>query len=118
MKTALQLLCEAREKIATARLWTRHFLARDAFGVAIAPEAAGARCWCMRGALEAAARGTTLEITEYKKALNSLRAAIPHAPGEFPDIPGFNDDPDTTHAMVLEVYDTAIRNVTQADTLP
>lgn len=40
-----------KELLANPRAWTKGVLARDSYGVGIAPRRPDAKCWCLMGAL-------------------------------------------------------------------
>lgn len=81
--------------LADAARWTKGPLARDANGDAVGPFASNACAFCLMGAMIRVY--PTMAWTEAMERLDS------HLPAGFVRGGSFNDHPDTTHAMVLDV---------------
>lgn len=96
--TVLDALRMGRGKV--ARGWTRGCLARDAEGKEVDPVSAQATCWCAIGAIDSV---TGNENNASHGAVTVLDSAL-----EGREIADFNDDPATTQADVLALFDRAI----------
>lgn len=111
---ALDILKNARAKLADFDHWIRHDFALDDDGKSVPSNSPRAVCWCSVGALYSAA-----DIDEDDAIEASVKAEqilVRAATELFPDrirghmgvVPNFNDHPSTTHGDVLAVYDRAI----------
>jgi hypothetical protein len=114
MKTEIQILEEARAKIADPKNWTKGVLWRDAEGQRVPPKEGPEKavCFCMLGAIRAVVPGEE-HIEERSAAACRLWEAVNSRIVErkWQDhmvIADFNDAPTTTHEMVLAKYDEAI----------
>lgn len=99
---AADVLREARALVEKPEHWTK--------GTFESQNEDGEPCFCAIGALDEAA---TLALGEpggrgYAEAFRALRKASP-----FGTIALFNDDEDTTHDMILDLFDRAIEAVEQ-----
>lgn len=110
MTDTLATLRAARALIADPARWCRGTEARDAQGFAVPGVSSVATCWCAIGAVRSAAGGYQWADAAYCLA----RALHPDAPNGFAaehgigEVESHNDDPETTHADVLAMFDTAI----------
>lgn len=100
MSAVVGALKEARSLISEKKHWTRGASAKNASGQKTWSDDPEAVCWCMLGAIVKVATG--LDCAVEVGALNALRIVC-HS-----GIPQFNDDPATTHEMVLHKFDLAI----------
>lgn len=91
-------LIATRALVDTPDKWTKHHMARNSEGWIVPPNDKSATCFCLLGAISAATR----EWDEQDNAAIHLRAILKNS------VSGFNDRPDTTHAMILELIDKAI----------
>ena len=98
-KSPVEILKQARARIAEANRWTKGAFARSFDGVDVHPDSDLACMWCLDGALMQAANGLS---TPYYSAFSAIQAAVRYNPISF------NDDPKTTHADVLNALDRAI----------
>lgn len=94
-------LIAARALIDTPEKWTRHTYARNEHGLDVNENSNSAVCFCIMGALNKATgdQAGALPLTQHL-AVN--------LPTKFDRIPAFNDDPTTTHADVLALFDRTI----------
>ena len=101
-KSVVQVLREAKAKIAEPEAWARGRFAYSECGGAVGPDNPQATCWC--------ALGAAMAVACPAPALNAAAAALRQAVRKRWGMPvvRFNDHPDTTHEMVLSVYDDAI----------
>jgi hypothetical protein len=99
--TVLDILTSARAILTEPTSWTQGVYARDENGESIEPYEDEATCFCLWGALKAAASRfpTSVHWGAQLAVYNSI---------EIGDIPSFNDAAGTTHADVLNVLDAAI----------
>ena len=103
--TTLEVLKKARDLISTPDKWTKGAVARDRHGFAVEPYAQMAVCWCSVGALERAV-GANLNV--YYAAFAVLRKQHDES------VVSFNDDPNTTHQDVLDLFDRTIKSLLPA----
>lgn len=96
MKTALQILIDARALIEKPEKWTKETFARDADNTPCLERSISAVCWCALGAISRSAPGIPSAID----AKDALRRVIDSK------ISKFNDE--HTHAEVLAAFDKAI----------
>lgn len=101
MKPLLEVLTEARALLADPKAWTQGQFARGRWGGGVDVLAPGAQCFCAVGATMRvdARRSYRSDVSE------ALEAVTP--PG-FGDMARYNDDPITTHADILAIFDRAI----------
>ena len=91
------------EALADPKKWTRGTLARRADGSASSWHSDDATCFCVLGAIYKLSMG---DATEYLPRLDKVRNVL--AKRGLPiGIGDFNDDPSTTHKLVLEVLKEA-----------
>ena len=100
--TAAELLREARKLLEDPSHWTKGAFAKAAAGCAIASTSDNAVCWCAIGALRRFDRGGY--SAAYSNAVFVLQCCVSGSGG----VAEFNDDPNTTHADVLAMFDRAI----------
>jgi hypothetical protein len=101
----LEILRDARAKIAEPDAWIKGDLARDIDGNVVEPAGADACQWCLEGALYAAAGtfpATPFDWDVYA-AWSIVRTCAPTDA-----VYAFNDALETTHEEVLAVLDCAI----------
>ncbi len=103
--TIVEVLKKAKSLIDSREKWTKGAYARTAEGRTVGAGQPDAACFCSTGAVSRA-------CFELKR---SGYIACVHLLGEearpfyhMSDIVGYNDDPATTHGMVMEVFDKAI----------
>jgi hypothetical protein len=101
-KEVADLLRRAKEKIATPGTWTQEHYAKDENAEDVSPRDEQAICWCGFGALEAVTVGGPGSMFPENARLALAQAS----PGN--NFVNFNDAPETTHDMVLAVFDKAI----------
>lgn len=113
-QTASDILQKARELISKPEAWTKGSFARDAEGRTVRDiNDDRATCWCLLGAVSKSTRDLSMGNQEYRDARFCLRCAVGARCGlGDADSPlttaSFNDDPHTTHADILAVFDDAI----------
>jgi hypothetical protein len=96
------LLREAHDLIIDERNWCTHTYARTRDGKKTASSGATAVAWCALGAI----RRVSTPLDEEA----ALTVALGHAlPPRFFLVAGFNDDQNTTHGDVLDLYLRAIK---------
>ncbi len=101
--TPREILIAARAVLSGPKAWTKKAFARNTYGVRIRPTAVSATCFCMIGAIDHVAP-TGPEKFDAKR---ELTCAIPGGRA----VTDFNDDPRTTQADVLAVFDRAIEAI-------
>lgn len=102
-ETIIDVLRKARELIARPEGWTKRANARDARGGIVGVGSGRATCFCAVGALWHADAPNFHSVRALRDALESVLPA-----GVAIEIEAFNDDPGTTHADVLALFDRAI----------
>jgi hypothetical protein len=94
----------ARKLIEKPENWCKGAYARNSSGEATSSGSDDATCWCISGALK--------RVAGCNGYLDCVREAVLAALGdgktETHKVPNFNDHPDTTHPMVLDLFDRAI----------
>lgn len=104
MKTAVEILTEARSIIADPAQWATGTFARDVKGEAVDPITSDAVCFCALGALYKSS-GRYFDIYKSKIAPNRLLVSSAfHLYGK--SLPFVNDR--LGHSAVMAVYDYAI----------
>lgn len=98
--TTKEILIAARAKIEREENWTRGAYARDWAGGVRLPQSEAAVCFCALGAV----RSVQCHYEEGDRAIFALRHEISGTP-----VSDFNDNPATTHADILALFDRAIR---------
>lgn len=101
--TAKELLIAAKQLIATPDSWTKYYPATTSTGACISPHSPDATCFCSYGALDKAAGPGDDNHIVYREALSALQELAPNG-----HVAIFNDHPNTTHDMVLDLFDKAI----------
>jgi len=94
----VEALKAARALIDTPEKWTKEACVRDAAGYSVHNKDDDAVCFCIVGALH---RGSAPAYVD-----NLLRHELP--PEHVGSLYVFNDDPATTHADVMALFDRAI----------
>lgn len=115
--TPKEILVCARELLSDPNKWTKKTMARDATGKHVSAKDDSAVCWCMAGAIEKCddhfTKGYAWQIrgSELSRAWDAL-LKVGVVSGE-PIKAGveFNDDPETTHEMLMRRFDAAIAAV-------
>lgn len=92
-----EALTKAREILQNKEHWTKGEFARDELQRHVHRFSSKAVCWCAEGAIYKA-WGTVYVIDSLWEFFSFLNRPLSV----------FNDDPTTTHAMVLEAFDKAI----------
>ena len=102
--TAAEILRSVRVKLTTPECWMQHHNAVDEFGDSVHPADPTAACWCLEGAIyshrdanRVRALGIVLDVLEEDGELEAFE---------------WNDDPDRTHAEVLDLLDRSIAKAT------
>lgn len=103
MKSLAEVLRAARERVAEG--WTQGAMARDERGEETEPTESEAVCYCALGALESIDRGSR-SVGAFVLRLALPRFVLGCAPDSM--VANFNDDPATTQADVLALFDRAI----------
>lgn len=104
-----RLLVEAKALISDEKHWTKGWFAVDAEGVNVSSYSKDACGFCMVGALTRSQRylfGERSEEAVFVQANNLLKEC-----SNAYTVASFNDSPETTHAMVMEVFDKAIKSL-------
>jgi hypothetical protein len=100
--TLAEVLRAARAKIATPETWTKRAFARDIASVRVFARSTSAVCWCAIGAID------SLDITADDACAAGEAGEALVAANRGRAVSYFNDDPRTTHANILALYDRAI----------
>lgn len=95
----------ARKLIERPECWTKGQAAKDVFGLVAYGEFDRAVCWCAVGAVD---RICGRYLKRFNTAIAALKVQMPADPGLHQNIFRFNDDPATTHADILALFDRAI----------
>lgn len=98
----LEHLKAARELIADPEKWTKCSYAKtkQRGGASVPPDSPRAKCWCAVGAIR--------KVGPYAPSASiALMHALP-VKWQWTGVPSFNDDPGTSHADVLALFDRAI----------
>lgn len=109
--TTLDLLKAGRAKIEKIENWTTEVASRDIYGMNVGISHPSASCFCSMGAVWRAELESTGDYGQFSEpAFSALcLAAAALYPTRFRySISLFNDQPGTTHADVLKVFDHAI----------
>ena len=91
----------ARKLIEKPENWCKGDFARNSSGEPVPDESADACAWCVAGALYC----RSVDAVSAGRAFMALHRSLPNG---FLCAPNFNDHPDTTHPMVLDLFDRAI----------
>lgn len=97
------ILRAARTLIERPEAWTKCKDARDVFGKSVLPKHPGAVCWCGEGAVLAVSPRAWPGISDCFRRM-SVAADVPAGM----TFHGWQDDPATTHSMVLAAMSRAI----------
>lgn len=100
------ILRRARERISDPARWCKGAFSSNAMGQRCVdgPTASGARAWCASGSVLA----EHADNVGGEMALTALRHQVRRSTGLRITIAAYNDDPSTTHADILALYDRAI----------
>jgi hypothetical protein len=90
-----------RERLTPPEAWIKNAYARDAKRNEVSIDSTKAVCWCLMAAI-------ILDDVPNKE-YEALSKEISKRNGRAATIPTFNDDPNITHADILEVLDQAIK---------
>ena len=104
MNTTAAILTKARELLSTPDRWARKHQATAANGIGVPWNSTDAKCFCMMGAINRA--DWELKSDEAFDTMDLIEDIIGEA------LPIFNDNPGTTHAAVLRVFDQALEETT------
>lgn len=108
-KEVYDTLVAARATIAEPAAWTKDNYATDAAGEPCGEQEVEAVCFCTLGAIQ---KHVDFAGAAY---LRPLRKAVEEKTGrKCPNIPYYNDHPDTTHADILTMFDRGIE-IAKAD---
>jgi len=118
MKTAKDLLIEARNLISDPKNWAQGVEVTDCDGWEL-PYVwhHTATCFCSIGAIKKASETDTdfldldFEETPYAKAITAMTNAVQKLSGYYDTIEGFNDAQETEHSDVMVMFDHAIANL-------
>lgn len=102
--TTLEALIAARALIEKPEFWIKGTLARDERGNYVNPTDPRAIQFCAVGAV------TRIDIRAYTALCRAVRDGGLHQLSGRERLSALNDDPTTTHAMVLGWFDKAIAN--------
>lgn len=100
-------LRRAKELISDPNAWTQGCFAEDADGLHVEPRDPSARTWCAVGAIIKVGDDMVVEEAE-----GVLGDALPMKCQSV--VAAFNDDPDTSHGMLMEAFDQAIARAERA----
>lgn len=104
----LTVLKMGRQLIEDPENWTKGTLARDRYGSNVGTTDTKATQWCAVGALQA-------HRLDYPEAISPahsmLMSALPKSRRRSSYIQGFNDNPQTTHRQVMNMFDRAIKKL-------
>lgn len=112
--TTLEVLQEARRRLASPDSWCQYSYAMNAVGKHVTPVSPEATRWCLTGAVESVAQSPFFgEVPkECADALGVLCHCLSRSPprmrGRAFGLVGWNDQPDRTHEEVLDLLDLAI----------
>jgi hypothetical protein len=95
--SALEVLKKARELLSDESRWTKGAFARTMWGEETSGSDPEAECFCARGA-----------ITHFRGGFDAVLALQDALPSSFTAVSAFNDNKDTEHADVLNLFDRAI----------
>lgn len=103
-------LTRVRKFLTDPTHWARGWYSFDANKLQVAPDSPLAVSFCLMGACYRESQLPTSREEAYREAVSRIRQAIPPAMVmcNKDTIPGFNDNPKTTHADILQVLDAAI----------
>ena len=112
-KIKINTLVEARNIISEPGKWTQKFFARDSEGHGCNVASKNAVCWCAMGALKkACSRITEYGSYQHYHLSDDLADYIMESIDlESSSIYNYNDNDLTTHAGILDAFDTAIRRM-------
>ena len=82
------------ELLADPAHWTKHAMARDAFGTVIRINSPNATCWCLLGAI----RHCYKSLPDIDSICDRIYAELPRS-----GITSFNDNSETTHADIIAI---------------
>ena len=119
---AINILKATREIVSDPANWTQGALSRDSNGARTNILDPRTTCYCTLGALTKAMTDRVMAVKklvpedcypeladQYDVHFNEITAFLDKLAGD--DIVNFNDDPDTTHADVINLLDLAVDTV-------
>lgn len=99
-QTALQIVEKTLVLLEDPKAWTKHALAKSAYGLRVDAESTEAVCFCLMGALTHSS--TNQDRPEAWAAYDAVRHVINrHIPGAL--VQDFNDAPATEHRHVVSI---------------
>lgn len=98
MKSAVQVLTEARELLSDENKWTQGWLARDKDGEPVDERQVEAVCFCSVGAIYVTSDPFTPVPYSARKYLEAIVG----------NVPNWNDHTNRKHSEILEAFDKAI----------
>lgn len=104
------LLRAAKAKIDKPEAWIKARMSmyrRSDGSLRYVNEFCAANCFCALGAISEVSAGVDDPI--WQAAITHLNSAVKARPEPYEKIIGFNDAPETNHAMIMNVFDAAIK---------
>lgn len=108
---ALKVFERTYELLASPENWTQENLARDAYGIPIAPESSAACEWCLFGAM---ARSWKDEGFQYPYQLSSFLSQEYLSPRIHTGVAAWNDHRNRTHDEVVNLLLSVIKDLRDA----
>lgn len=93
-----EILIKSKELISNPKNWTQGMFARDEYGTPVPSISENACSWCSAGAVIKVANNIYVAISLFALLEKSISRAI--AP--------FNDNPESTHEDIMNMFDKAI----------
>ena len=109
--TIKQRLSAARALIDTPKKWIKGSNGRDAFGRPTAPNGRFVVSRCAFGAL----MGVCIIGKEYEVVQHLMASLDRHGERLRYGLSGWNDEPERTHAEVMQAFDRAIEDISKAN---
>ncbi len=94
---------KAKELLASRDRWVQDDWAIDREHESVDPTSPNACCWCMLGAIV----NCYPDYLDQRKAVKKVEELLEAKGFEAASIPDFNDDPNTTHELVLSILEEA-----------
>lgn len=105
----LEVAIATRELLSEESRWAKTFFAFTAEGEPVYSNDKKAVCWCLSGAINKSAPGE-VNYGSRQKVGDMIEARVPKHETKNPLI-AFNDNANTTHAQVLEMLDSVIKDL-------
>lgn len=109
------ILRTVRQLLADPNHWMKYYLAKDEHDRPVYAYTPGATKWCLAGAIQRATfYGGAPNVHLYYETLDYLNPYLPLCHSKkigFSGVVDFNDDPETTHQMVLDLLDKALKEL-------